>query len=141
MTLAVSNFLIKADRVCDHIPVVGTVTNLIDLFQKCCFIPLKKATHASRYYTHIKDKSALRCVLLMIPVLGQILVYFLKDKINNHEKNHKLASLRKNGLELQYASDACKSDPDIVRAAVGKDGMALQFALALLRKSILRAVL
>ena len=84
----VSNLLVKADCFCDYIPLVSSVTNLVDIFQKCVVIPfLNKATIDSNpYYTHINKKSFNRCLLLVIPIFGSILIGIYdfsnrKDKI------------------------------------------------------------
>lgn len=64
--------LIKIDTFADYIPVVSTVTNLVDLFFKAVVLPtIEKKNH---YYTHIDDKSVLRCLILLIPILGNLIV-------------------------------------------------------------------
>ncbi|MBS4168595.1 HEAT repeat domain-containing protein [Parachlamydia sp. AcF125] len=70
------SFLSKADRVSDYIPGVSTVTNLIDLFQKCAVLPFKQKANISKshYYSYLKQKSFSRCVVLLLPVIGNILV-------------------------------------------------------------------
>lgn len=74
--MEVQPFLVKADRYCDYVPILSTATNFIDLFQKCVVLPfLNQSTiESNHYFKHLQQKSFLRCVLLMIPVLGNILV-------------------------------------------------------------------
>jgi|GEM_PF-2893599 len=68
------NFFTAFDRFSDYVPILSTVTNLIDLFQKCVVIPLmnQQSVSSSHYYTYLNQKSFLRCVLLLVPVLGNI---------------------------------------------------------------------
>lgn len=65
------------DRVCDYVPVISTITNLVDLFEKCvlrfCCKP-ESPKLDNRYFSHIKDKSKLRCVILFVPFLGNIII-------------------------------------------------------------------
>ena len=73
---SISHFLVKADHFCDYIPFVSSVTNLIDIFQKCVIVPLmdKSQIAASHYYTHLNQKSFSRCFLFIIPIIGNIIV-------------------------------------------------------------------
>jgi hypothetical protein len=90
----INNFFIKTDILCDYIPVLSTLSNLTVLFQKSVVIPNLSAptTQNNRYFTHIKDKSFTRCVILLIPLLGNILVGFhdiyrhLKPKFETYLK-------------------------------------------------------
>lgn len=72
----VSSFLVKADHFCDYVPVVSSVVNLINLFQKCVVFPFKDHTAilSNYYYKKIDKKSFFRCILLMIPVIGNLIV-------------------------------------------------------------------
>lgn len=79
MISGVNNFFIKADVMCDKVPFLSTLSNIIDLFQKLVVFPLigNRAIDSSKYFTHVNDKSVFRCVVLLIPVIGQIIVRFL----------------------------------------------------------------
>eukprot|EP00968_Pinguiococcus_pyrenoidosus_P027747 scaffold7444_cov764-Pinguiococcus_pyrenoidosus.AAC.1 len=44
------------------------------------------------------------------------------------DRNHVLAHVRANGLELQFASHDLRSDRDVVLAAVQNNGDAIQYA-------------
>ncbi|MBS4168593.1 HEAT repeat domain-containing protein [Parachlamydia sp. AcF125] len=70
------SLLLKADRVSDYIPGISTITNLVDLFQKCAVLPFKQKTNVSKshYYTYLKQKSFSRCIVLLLPVVGNIIV-------------------------------------------------------------------
>ena len=76
----------------DYVPVLSTVTNLIDIFQKVVFVPFmnEKYVEKSHYYTHLKNKSFQRCFLLLFPGLGNIVIiaYDITSlKLQNDKKN------------------------------------------------------
>lgn len=107
MTSNVNDFFVKADNACDYIPFVSTLSNLIDLFQKCVVLPLvsNQSIVNSHYYTHLKNKSILRCTFLLIPVIGNIIVGiydFTNRKYN--DKNFMLAAVKEDPWALQFAS-------------------------------------
>lgn len=59
------------NQICDCIPGLSTVINLIDLFQKCLFRCFKlSGTIKNHYFKFIDNKNLLRCVLLLVPILG-----------------------------------------------------------------------
>ena len=123
----------------------------------------------THYYTHVEEKSCLRCLLLLVPVLGNIVVglydfangvYQDKDSMLvalhtfgsyvftfaspelQNDKEFALAAVKRNGLRLQSASKALRNDPDVVLAAVEQNGLALAFAsdsLKDVRKIVLAA--
>lgn len=71
----VNNTLISIDQICDYVPVASTVTNLVNIFEKCAFSCCSaRSINSNRYFTHVKDKSILRCVILLVPILGNIIV-------------------------------------------------------------------
>lgn len=78
--------LILLDKVCDLIPIVSSVTNLIVLFEKCVFKFCSAETiKNNHYYTHINDKSLVQCLaLIFIPFISNcvIAVYNLVKKEN-----------------------------------------------------------
>lgn len=73
---SISNCLVKTDHFCDYIPFVSSITNLVDLFQKCVVLPFmdKETISSSHYYKHINEKSFARCFLLIIPVIGNVII-------------------------------------------------------------------
>ena len=120
-----------ADDVCDYVPVVSTVSNLVDLFQKTVVLPStpKEIIWESHYYTHLDQKSFSRCVVLLIPVIGNILVGiydFVNRKYN--DKEFMLAAVQQDVWALRFASARLKDDPEFMLAAVQQNGWALQFA-------------
>lgn len=74
--MKISHYLVKIDQFSDPIPFASTITNLVVLFQKCVILPfLSKATiQANHYYKHIDDKSFFRCLVLLVPVIGNVIV-------------------------------------------------------------------
>jgi len=84
-TNTVNNALIRIDQVCDYVPLASTITNLVDIFEKCGFCDCcsSESTNLNRYFSHVKDKSSLRCVILLVPILGNTIVG-IYDLIQNH---------------------------------------------------------
>jgi len=86
--------LAEIDRICDYIPVVSTVSNIVDLFLKRVVTPrLTETTLKSRYWTHIKRKEVSRIMMamiipLLVPVLGSIYI-FVSDYFE-HKKNQEI---------------------------------------------------
>lgn len=76
--MAISNVsaLVRLDVMLDYVPVASTVTNLVDLFQKVLVLPFmdKDYVDSSHYFTHLNEKSFARCVLLLVPVIGNLMV-------------------------------------------------------------------
>jgi hypothetical protein len=73
----------KVDEICDYIPFVSTATNLMDLFQKC--VLEIRGSNESGFVTefyqshqnlvmHLTQKSFTRCIILLIPILGNIVI-------------------------------------------------------------------
>lgn len=69
-------FSVTSDRVCDVVPVISTISNLRVLYQKFVDFPKlsRSAIQTDRYYDHIDRKSFYRCVVLLVPVVGNICV-------------------------------------------------------------------
>ncbi len=79
--MSISNIaspLVSIDVLADYIPVVSTLTNLVVLFQKCLVVPFTdvKYVESSHYFTHLKNKSFLRCMALLVPLLGNLVIVF-----------------------------------------------------------------
>jgi hypothetical protein len=72
-----NKFFVKLDLVCDYIPVISTISNIVDLAQKAliyCFRADPRPI-SSYYFRHIKKKDVNDCVWLLIPVIGNIYVH------------------------------------------------------------------
>lgn len=72
----IGSLLVRADRFCDYVPVVSSIVNLFNLFQKCVVFPFqeKSVLLSSYYWKKIDKKSFVRCFLLLIPVVGNIII-------------------------------------------------------------------
>jgi|GEM_PF-4640308 len=72
----INHLLVKTDQFCDQVPFVSSITNLVDLFQKCVVLPfINEETIASNHYwKHINEKSYVRCFVLIVPVIGNIFI-------------------------------------------------------------------
>lgn len=81
MEIACQRHLVKMDTVCDYIPVVSVVSNLLAIFFKYVFI--KKMDQAdienNEFYTRLKEKSLAVCLFCMIP--GAWPLFKIADKI------------------------------------------------------------
>lgn len=68
----IQKLLVQSDKICDYIPVLSTITNFVDLFQKYIVLPMlhRPSIETNRYFAHLDKKSPFRCVLLMIPGLN-----------------------------------------------------------------------
>lgn len=68
--------MVDFDYYSKYIPILSTVLNLVHLFQKAFQIPSLTETELSknRYFRHINQKSVFRCLVLLIPFIGNIAV-------------------------------------------------------------------
>lgn len=152
----ISSSLIKADRFCDRIPVLSSINNLVDLVQKALIVPSKTSdsAQASRYFSYLNQKSAGRCAILMIPVIGNLIIGLFdfakeqKAKISDKPITNNLPpefiqqvddeyiALRNNPLALKNARYELQSDKQKVKEAVNQNGLALEFASNELKNDI-----
>ena len=67
-----SGFLVKADQFCDYVPVLSTVSNLIDLFIINIIMPRTEQSDIdqSHYYSYLKQKQWKNLITYAIPVVG-----------------------------------------------------------------------
>ncbi len=79
--------LIKIDHIADALPGGSSLTNFVDIFLKCVVLPLmsKESIAKSHYYTHLQNKSFIKCFILLIPVVGNIIVFCGIIKFENNE--------------------------------------------------------
>ena len=124
MASSINNFFVKADNVCDYIPGISFLSNITDLFQKSVVLPCmsQQSIKDNRYYTHLKDKSISRCIILLFPVIGNI-IFGIYDFANRkyNDRDFMLSAVKKNGCALRYASYELKNDRELVLAAVQED--------------------
>ncbi len=85
-----SNFLANADRICDYIPGVSTVTNIVNLVQKIfleTFVP-DSMLWKSHYYTNLDEKSYTRCLVALLPLIGNLLIASGDNSLEVLKKNY-----------------------------------------------------
>ncbi len=113
---------------CDLVPFLSTVNNLVDLFIKIVVLPQihPDSIKESHCYSHLDKKTFARCTLLLIPILGQIFVY-LCDLLPDN-KAFALALVKINGLHLRTLSKRLRNDRDVVLAAVLNHPKAIEYA-------------
>lgn len=74
-TSSVARFFVKLDQIADYVPILSTIATVINLFQKfivsivSCFTTINNS-----YYRYIAKKSYGRCLLVALPVIGNIAV-------------------------------------------------------------------
>jgi len=101
------NSLVQTDRILDYVPVVSTVTNLVDLVEKCILKATAKSNHKPKniYAIHLSGKSFLQCAILLVPIVGNllnILIYTHPIKSKNKKDKglpHKTPSSSKAPLQ------------------------------------------
>lgn len=130
--------LSNMDSVLDYVPVISTITNLCDLFLKYLILPRmdSEKIENNHYYTYLDLKKPSRCILLLIPVIGNIIVALvdLRKYIARVEpsrivdRNIALAAVQQSGLNLRYVSEELCNERDIVLAAARQNGRALRYA-------------
>lgn len=146
-----SDTQVKFDVICDYIPLVSTITNLYDLVMKHIAFPMmdEETVKGDQFYSYLKDKSTIRCMVSLVPVLGNIAIAIYDEnvrynaalsrvKTNGLELKNVwayqntfsvvLAAVEQNGMALRYASRELQDDPRIIYAATMQNGLAIQFA-------------
>lgn len=96
----VKSTLIWADKVCDYIPFVSTVTNFVDVFEKIVLLfdedfTIRSNLNTNHYLYHIEKKHEFRCLTLLIPVLGNVIIaiHDLSKNFNKGLQNRKAQDL------------------------------------------------
>lgn len=83
---AIIQLLINLDHAFDYIPGLSTITNTVDLIQKRILKDkqIDSLSAKNHYYQHITDKATWRCVVLLVPVIGNLIValYEIGKRIN-----------------------------------------------------------
>ncbi len=121
--------LIKIYSAIDYVPVASTVTNLYNLFQKATASEAQLESK-SHYYTHLGSKSAFRCIVLLLPVFGNVAVVIYdaftsrvnsthEFKIQNYNREFAFEAMKKNAFMIEKISPSLKSDLDFAITAIG----------------------
>lgn len=114
---------IQQTKVYDYIPCVSTFTGIkgviTNLMKDRLSSPsIEISEHSFKY---LEERSLIRCCILLIPILGNILV-----AIYDFRKVKVLDQVRKNPNELAHLSDHWKKDREVVLTAVFAYGGAIQ---------------
>lgn len=74
-----STACVNFDYYADYIPIISSVTNLVDLFLKYVVSPrLSEANLKQNHYlAYLDTKKPMRCIYLLIPIIGNIFVAIL----------------------------------------------------------------
>lgn len=78
---------INEDHIFDKIPVFSTFSNLVDLFQKYHFKGITE-TKYPLYTRYIEQKKTWKCLLLLIPIIGNIVVALAELREARREKQY-----------------------------------------------------
>lgn len=94
----ISQTLITCDNWADKLPLVSSVTNLINLFLKClsnCFP--NQNFNKNHYFEYLKTKSFSDCLILLLPGIGNIYFYY------HHKQKNKVEtpSKEKENIEIK----------------------------------------
>jgi hypothetical protein len=133
--LSGATWLVTADKICDYIPVVSTATNLINLYQKCVSIPElpERTITESHYFTHLQQKDFERCIILLVPIIGNILIGFLDIGFFQEEFQVLVflgAIERKDAVAIKKYND----NTDLVLQAIIKNPKAYEYASIRLKR-------
>jgi hypothetical protein len=107
---SISNSLVKTDRICDYVPLISTASNLVAIFEKFVVLPFIESSKklSNRYYALIENKSLLRCLILLIPLIGNIIIGIFDFLMQNPQ----ILALAKS--HLKTTSSSHKSLPGII---------------------------
>ncbi len=122
---SVNSRLIDAYTICDYVPLVRGMTNIIHIIAKIFikYISPAKSGYLKYFYaTHIKDKSASPCVTLIVPVLNIALVIYYYSNRKYDNPDWMLDAIKKDSSQIQFASRRLKADQGFMLSVVKYDG-------------------
>lgn len=64
-----AKFLVKLDKICDYIPIISTISNIVDIIQKRVFLlnMQKSKIDSNHYFKHLNNKSITACIVFAVP--------------------------------------------------------------------------
>lgn len=122
----ISDYLIQADRFCDKVPLISTVTNVVDIVAKFVLSKMDLATDSALrdWKIYISNKPLWKCLILCVPVIGNVIVYFYPQTVRN-VLNDLLGNAKKYDLlPLHGVSEKEIRDPQKMTAPVMKGKLA-----------------
>lgn len=137
--MEITRLLIATDRVTDFVPILSTVTNLVNLFIKTVVLPLcsKETISKNHYFNYLNDKDSRFCIILAIPIYGTIGAIFLHhfskyNKLTETKREFVLAEIQK-GHTSEF-DQSFADDKEVVIAAVSRNVYLLEKVSERLRK-------
>jgi len=129
MEVSSSRMLTHIDMFFDYVPFISTVTNIVNIFQKFLIIPFidKDYLKESHYFFHIQNKGLFRCVLLIVPILGNLIVIGVDSVCNRRDLedlNDNLEILAEEGLkniELMETLEKLKEEKKSLKKAIATE--------------------
>ncbi len=116
----ISTRLVEVDHVCDYIPIVSTISNLVNLFEKAVAVsPFESEEQKGHYWSHIEAKSLARCFFLLIPLVSNI-YYFVKE-FKAYREEVKQYQEVKQDAENKMTEDLIKSMKELKGITVTRD--------------------
>jgi hypothetical protein len=113
--LDVDNFRIQMDHYLDYVPGVSTLTNFVDLFQKLVYNGQEPPV--STYGEFITEKSTIRCLIGMVPIVGNVaLGIFDYTKANSPQfDDFEPGEYHEENLDITNAPEAVQAQVAISR--------------------------
>lgn len=124
-------FFANVDNKSECVPIASSLTSVVDIFIKVGLLFAKKETITkSCYYEHLASKSFKRCILLAVPIIGNITVglYDKYKEVDWDNFNEALRAVKKDGTQLSQANNLLKKNTFIVEAAIENNPLALEHA-------------
>ncbi len=83
----IPTLLVNIDQFCDYIPVISTLTNLVDLVAKCILKLVKNPQlfFGNHYFRHLDNKSFSRCFTLLFFGIANLMIGII-DFVALHKK-------------------------------------------------------
>lgn len=96
VNLSADEISVKLDQIADYVPGLSTLTNTVALIQQRIWKEKSEdhpAIKKDRYYTHITDKAKWRCVVLLLPFIGNFIVavYDIVNKVRANKLQPKIS--------------------------------------------------
>lgn len=91
-----SNCLISIDQFLERIPFASTVSTIFKIFMRCILGSIRpEIVLNNHYYSYITNQSRVRLFFLLIPVLGNVIVWLsdrsCKSKESDSEQKPKIS--------------------------------------------------
>lgn len=115
------NFIAGVDEICDWIPLVSTITNIVGIALKCLMqLNLLSTNQESRYLNNLKEKEIKNCVLGLIPIIGNIALAYVYciERFDNEKKM--LALIETGRFKFRFASERLQNDDHFRYMALAK---------------------